>query len=307
MAAALHCVFPGGSLLPMYRSTLRLVLAVIIALVGWQILRAARSAWFEYGIFHRPRDIPAMPADAAGLGLQSVAFRSGDGTQLRGWYIASKTGATVVAVGGSNATRAAMLPYARILSAGGTGVLLFDWPGCGESEGKIGLGARERDAVRAAVAFASERPDVHGGRIGLLGFSVGAHFSLLAAADDPHVRALVLEGPFGSPWAQGMAEYRSRGLASQLGGLTGDLFGGMDWTIPDAALAASRISPRPLLIVAGARDHSVPAALSREVFENAREPKAFWLIEGAEHGEYLTADPTYAPRLRAFVERALAQ
>ena len=62
-----------------------------------------------------------------------------------------------------------------------------------------------------------------------------------------------------------------------------------------------------MLIVAGTDDTTVPASLSREVYDNAREPKTFWLIPGAEHGGYLRADPTYGTRLREFIEHALAR
>ncbi len=285
----------------------RIILSILAAGVGWQLLRAARAVRSEYKFFSAPRSIPELPTDAAALGLRVVEFKSADGTRLKGWYVPSTTGAAVVAVGGSSATRDRMLPYARILVAGGTGVLLFDWPGCGESEGKIGLGPKERDAVRAATAYVAGQPDVEPGRLGLLGFSLGAHVALLAAADDSLVSALFVEGVFGSPWTQGLAEYAPSGVASQWGALLGDWLNGMERNTPDAAEAARRFAPRPMLIVAGTDDHTVPAFLSREVYDNAREPKTFWLIPGAEHGGYLRADPMYSARLREFIEHALAR
>lgn len=291
----------------MKRSLGRILLGLLTAVAGWHLLRAARAVRAESRFFSAPRSIPDSPADAEALGLRVISFRTTDGTLLKGWYLPSRTGAAIVAVGGSNATRASMLPYARILSTGGTGVLLFDWPGCGESEGKIGVGQKERDALRAATAFLARQPDVEPGRLGLLGFSFGAHVALLSAADDPLVRALFVEGVFGSPWLQGWEVYRSSGIATQWGALLGDWLNGMETSTPDAAAAASRFAPRPMLVVAGTDDKTVPAALSREVFDNAREPKTFWLIRGAEHGGYLRADPTYGARLREFIERALAR
>ncbi len=289
----------------MQRNVRRIVLLLLVTVAGWQGGRAARAARVEYRIFTMPRSIPVRPADADALGLRVIEFRTIDGGMLRGWYVPSKTGAAVLIAGGTSATRASMLPYARLLAAGGTGALLFDWPGCGESDGKIGIGVKEREAVKAAMRYLARQPDVDAHRLGVLGFSMGAHVSLLEAADDSLVRALIIEGGFESPWQQGMAEYRSSGIATQLGGLFGDWLAGMEIHTPDAAAAAARFSPRPLLVVAGTADETVPAALSREVFEHAREPKSFWLIHGADHGGYLRADTTYANRLRDFVERAL--
>lgn len=212
----------------------------------------------------------------------------------------------MVVVGGSASTRDGMLDHARLLHSGGTGVLLFDWPGCGESGGQIGVGPGERAAVSGAIGFVAQQPDVRDGRIGLLGFSLGAHMSFFVAAADSRVRMLVVEGVFSDPWKQGLAEYRDGGVAAQWGALFGDLLGGMDRKVLDAAAAAAGIAPRPFLVVAGGADRTVPVELSRQIFDLAREPKSFWLIEGAGHGEYLTADPTYGPRLRQFVEGALA-
>lgn len=285
----------------------RIFLVALTLIVGWQVMRGARAARFEYNIFRTPRRVPQRPPDAAELGLRDVEFPSADGsTSLKGWYIASRTGAVVVAVGGSAADRTAMLEYARLLEAGGTGVLLFDWPGCGESGGKIGFGPAERDAIRGAVSFVSRQPDLRDGRIGLLGFSLGAHMAFHAASDDQRVRALVVEGVFGDPWQQARAEYGGSGPAATWGALLGDYLAGVEWEPPDAAPAAARIAPRPFLIVAGTDDHTVPAHLSREVFDLASEPKTFWLIDGAGHGEYLTSDRSYGTRLRTYIEGALA-
>ena len=290
----------------MQRNVRRIILGLAAAGVSWQLLRVARAVHTETGFFFAERFVASRPPDADSLGLLDVEFPGADGAKLRGWYIPSKTGAAVVVAGGSGGNRSGMLEYARLIALGGMGVLLFDWPGCGESEGKIGVGPKERDAVRAAVAFVSRQADVEAGRIGLFGFSLGAHVALLAADSTP-ARALVVEGVFSNPWEQGRAEYRAGGLATQWGALLGDLLNGMEADTPDATAAALRFAPRPLLVVAGTDDETVPLDLSRKVFESAHEPKAFWLIKGARHGTYLTTDPTYGPRLRDFLTRELSQ
>lgn len=282
------------------------LLGVIVAAAIWPGARALHAAEFEYHMFHMARTVPQMPADSTQLGLMDVEFRSADSSRLRGWYIASRTGASMIALGGSNSDRTAMLAYARLLAAGGTGVLLFDWPGCGTSDGHIGVGSAERDAVRGAVNFVAAQPDVRDDRIGVLGFSLGAHTALFAAADDDRVRALILEGAFANPWQQTVAEYAPSGRAAQWGALAGNFIAGMERGTPDLKMALRRLAPRSILVVAGTVDRTVPPSLSREVFDAASQPKAFWAIRGAPHGAYLTTDRTYGPRLRRYVESALA-
>jgi alpha/beta superfamily hydrolase len=47
---------------------------------------------------------------------------------------------------------------------------------------------------------------------------------------------------------------------------------------------ASRISPRPLLLIHGTADEVLPDLCSRRVFDEARPPKELKLYEGARHG-----------------------
>lgn len=281
-----------------------LALAVVAA-VGWPVMRATRAGWYEYQLFHLPRTVPTMPVDAAQLGLQPVEFTSADGTVLRGWYIPSTTGAAIVTAGGSSSDRTNMLDHARALRGSGLGVLLFDWPGTGASDGKIGLGRAERDALRGAIRFVAGRADVTPGRIGLLGFSLGAYTSVLVAADEPGVRVVAVEGAFRDFEEQARIEYQGAGIAAEWGAIVGARLGGMERNGPDVLAAAARIAPRPLLFVSGTADHTVPPSSTQRVIDAARPPTTSWLIAGAGHGEYLATDPTYGRRLRQYLAEAL--
>ena len=73
---------------------------------------------------------------------------------------------------GSGADRTQVAPQAAALAGHGFGVLLFDWPGHGESGGVPVYGEAERGALRAAVEWLSRREKA--GRIGAFGTSLGA-------------------------------------------------------------------------------------------------------------------------------------
>ena len=283
----------------------RLGLGVILLLSAWPLVRGYHSARFEYGNFHLPRTHPQRPADASALRLEDVQFTGAGGTILRGWYIPSRTGAAVVLAAGSGGDRTMLLDQARVIAAGGTGALLFDWPGCGESEGEIGAGAAERAAVRGAVDFVASRPDVQAGRIGLLGFSLGSWAALLEGERDARVASFVLQGVFDDPRSQTMVEYAPSGRFAQWGAVLGERLAGMDQDPGRASLQLAAVSPRPIAFVTGTLDRVVPPALTRALHATAREPKELWVIEGATHGDYATVDPGFGPRLRAFVERTL--
>jgi uncharacterized protein len=286
---------------------IKLLLGAASLAVTWQLLRGLRTALFEYQAFHAPPVPPVRPADAGALGLVDAEFPAANGLTIRGWYIPSRTGASVVIAGGSTSDRMATLAHARVISAGGTGALIFDWPGCGASDGRPAIGPVERAALQAAVDYVAARPDVSDGRIGLVGFSLGAYNGVLLGAQDQRLRAFALEGVFDEPWSQTRVEYRNSGRAAIWGALVGHYFGGLSRDNPSAIQAVAALAPRPILFVAGTNDQAVPVALSRAVFDAAGEPKTLRLIEGAGHGGYLDAEKAYGDQLRLFIETSLAK
>jgi uncharacterized protein len=285
---------------------LRLALGAVAVVCLWQAARGARSAWYEYNVFHGTRTTPVQPPDAARYALRDVQFAGQSGATMRGWYLPSRTGAAVVLACGSESDRSSLWPYAARLANAGLGVLLFDWPGAGTSDGVVTMGEPETVALRNAVSFAIAQPDVTSARVGVLGFSVGSYISVLEASRDPRVRVLVLEGLFDNPMSQTWAEYAAAGRAIQIGGLVGDYLVGLRRDDPRASTLLPSLRGPRLLFVAGDADRIVPIELSRELFARANTPKDFWTIRGAGHGDYLTVDSTYGPRLVAFLTGALA-
>lgn len=87
---------------------------------------------------------------------------------------------------------------ARRLVESGAAVLDFDNRFVGTSPG----GPRQRidplswlEDLRAAVAYARDRPDVDAEAVGLYGSSLGGALALAVAADDPRIRAIAVDVP----------------------------------------------------------------------------------------------------------------
>eukprot|EP01094_Clydonella_sp_ATCC50884_P025562 TRINITY_DN6765_c0_g1_i1.p1 TRINITY_DN6765_c0_g1~~TRINITY_DN6765_c0_g1_i1.p1 ORF type:complete len:397 (-),score=79.90 TRINITY_DN6765_c0_g1_i1:178-1368(-) len=79
----------------------------------------------------------------------------------------------------------------------GCSVFALDFSGSGLSQGDyISLGWHEKEDIAAAVAFLREQASVSS--IALWGRSMGAVTSLMYAASDPSIAALVLDSPFSS-------------------------------------------------------------------------------------------------------------
>ncbi len=126
---------------------------------------------------HRPR-AEVAPIDLA-RPHEEVTIRTADGLDLAGSYVPSRNGAAVI----SYPTRQGKLSHARILVRHGYGVLLLDARGYDGSEGDPNLFGWEGEKdIDAAVSWLQRRPDVRGGRIGGIGFSVGGEVLIDAAA-----------------------------------------------------------------------------------------------------------------------------
>ena len=133
-------------------------------------------------------------AEASG---RAVTFPSLDGTALSGEYFeaSSRPAPAVVLVHMLTRTRAdwGSLPD-RIQDAGIT-ALTIDLRGHGASSGSSQPLANMVQDVRAAVQWLAARQGVKPGSIGLVGASLGASLSLLAAVELPAVRAIALLSP----------------------------------------------------------------------------------------------------------------
>lgn len=251
---------------------------------------------------HRPRQ--AVTPIALGRPYQQVTLRTSDGLSLAGWYVRSRNGAAVI----SYPTRQGKLPQARMLIREGYGVLLLDARGYDGSDGAPNMfGWGETKDIDAAVAWLRAQPDVHDGRVGGIGFSVGGEMMLEVAAQNRHLRAVVSEGA-GIRSIREELLYGARSIpalptqAVQTAALTV-----LSGTPPPPSLQdlARRIAPRAVFLIyaehgAGGED------LNRNYYRAAGEPKRLWRVAGAGHTGGLTAQPrAYGERVVGFLDHAL--
>jgi len=294
--------------------TPRSVLGFAIALgLLCAVSAAAAVAWRNYRAVYLdyvrwPVSAEAAHPELAGIpNLREVRFKRRDGEAIAGWYAPTHNGATILLMHGTNADRATVLPETRSLAAAGFGVLAFDWAGYGFSGGRADWGPGERSALIAALDWLSAQPGVDPRRIGAYGFSMGSYSLAQTAALDSRIRAVVLAGVPNDLVKDSRTDHRKWGPLSAWPARWA--FDGHFGDGPDAvsaALAASRIAPRPLLVIGGSADTVVSERVVREVYDAAHEPKDLWIIPGAQHGEYpQAAGDAYGNRLASFFGGAL--
>lgn len=289
--------------------TRRLVRLGLIGVFTLSVVPALGIAYRAYrqqrAVFFPERRPPAVSSEATGIaGARGVSFRAGE-LELRGFYAPSRNRRAVLLVHGAGGDRSALLPEARWLASRGYGVLSYDLPGHGESGGEIRWAEPERASVRAALDFLVQSGEVDEQGVGALGFSLGGYVLVQVAAVEPRLAALVLSGTPSDPVEQVRFQHARWSALSQLPALFVLRQGGMDLSVR-ALDHVSRVAPRPLLIVAGESDHTVPVTMAEALFRAAREPKQLYVIPGADHDSYLEkGGAVYETKLIEFFERAL--
>jgi pimeloyl-ACP methyl ester carboxylesterase len=264
-----------------------------------------QPAVFAVYLTHLPARRAVHDADL-GAPKRPVTLTTANGLRLRGWYVPSRNGAAVAVMHGTGSNRVGVAGHARLLARHGYGVLLFDFQGHGESDGRsTSLPARFQQDAGAALAFLRGRPDVRGGRIGVIGVSLGGEVAIHAAAADPRWRATVLEGVQGGSPADLRASKPDPATyvtLSTLYGL-GRVLGG---SMPPASNVdqVERIAPRPLLLLSAGR--GTEARANEEYRRRGGPTTALWNLPGAAHAAALRTDPAgYERHVIGFLDRAL--
>ena len=251
-------------------------------------------------LFYFPtRDEPATPA-AWGLKFETIGFISADDTALHGWFIPAKgktaksAKATVVFSHGNAGSIGHHLGFCTWLAVAGYNVVIYDYRGFGKSGGtpdRRGM----IDDVKAAFAYARQRPDIDTSRLISYGHSLGGAQSVTALGESPvkGLRAIVIDGAFAS--YQKMAEV----VGGQIGAsLVTDELAPKDFV--------KKLSPVPLLVVHGSNDELVPVAQGRQLFEAAGQPKTLFEVKSGRHGTALSNDDgAYRRKMIAWLEEVI--
>jgi dipeptidyl aminopeptidase/acylaminoacyl peptidase len=242
---------------------------------------------------------------------EEVELVTADGVNFGAWHFRQPgSPQTVIVSGGHKGQRQGSLGIAASLWRKGFNVILYSYRGMpGSDRSPITFGIKEVLELQAVIAFARKR--ISNARIGLLGYSMGAVVSLLGAAGEPGVEALVLDSPF-SNLRTLMVESVRR--TTKLPGTPFVwLAGVMFWMRTRSWISEcsprdilSSLEPRPLFFIHGGADDITPMHHSRRLYDGYRGPREIWIVQGAPHtGAYFADRPLYVERVAGFFARHL--
>ena len=242
---------------------------------------------------------------------EEVELVTADGVAFGAWHFRQPgSPQTVIVSGGHKGQRQGALGITVALWRKGFNVVLYSYRGMpGSDRAPITFGIKEVLELQAVIAFARKR--IPKARIGLLGYSMGAVVSLLGAAGEPGVQALVLDSPFSD--LHTLLVENVRGATKLPGTPFVWLAGVMLWLRTRSKISdcspkevLSSLEPRPLFFIHGGADGITSVNHSRRLYDAYRGPREIWIVQGAPHtGAYFADRPLYVERVAGFFARHL--
>ena len=290
----------------MRRVILRVVLPLSLLLaggyvaVGWVMVSQAVAA--------ERKPVETTPA-AVDLAFDGVAFhpRGAPAPELLGWWIPVDDDAdaepALVLVHGVDSNRARdgadYIELVRLLHDRGFGLLLFDLRAHGASGGDVvSAGVFERWDVLGALDYVTTVEGVPWEQVGVIGFSMGAASALLAAEQEPNMRAVVADSSFAdvsdlvveevakrTPLSSGVAAYLRPGME-----ILARLRYGIDLSIAKPVRAIGALD-YPVLLIHSEEDDRFPAEYADRLLEAAVDARSeLWLSPMGEHSRVYRLD-----------------
>jgi uncharacterized protein len=268
-----------------------LLVAFVVGVVPYWLGGMATTRRFQ---FPDKENASLTPASFQ-LAYEDVAFRSGDGTELKGWWVpAAPSRGSVVMVHGLNRSRIEMVRRVPFVHARGWSTILLDLRHHGTSGGEATtFGVKEKEDVKAAARFARERV---AGPVVLWGVSLGAASAVLAAAEDPEAKGVICDSSFRSLadtvrhhlvlfrgfrwWLRIVPSWPTTDLSIFWIGRRG----GFDPTQSNVVAAAAQLNGRPALFVANSDDRRMPKEIAFDLKAAAGDSASVLVVPGKSHG-----------------------
>jgi pimeloyl-ACP methyl ester carboxylesterase len=202
-----------------------------------------------------------------------------DGLNIAAWYIPSKENQRVIIlVHGSNNSRTngfldKFVEFASNLHKAGFSVMMIDLRGHGESpDVRFTFGVKERRDVLGAVDWLESR-GYQAGKIGVLGYSLGAGSIIGAAAEEPDIGAVWADSLYadfkpvleqGVPKAVGLPKILVPAVEVMV-----KLFYGYDITASRPIDEIGKIAPRPIFLAHCQNDGLIPISNMEQLLRAA--------------------------------------
>ena len=259
---------------------------VVLFFVGPVMLLQPRRRDAEY---YHSLGQPLTPTELD-LPYEEINVITPEGLKLNSWLIkaAQPAQGTILYLHGVADCKIDGLRFARFMHKHRYNVFLYDSRRHGASNGKFcTYGYFEKHDVVTIIDYLLSRTDMHPGKIGLFGTSMGAAVALQAAAIDPRIAAVVAENSFATLRSI-FDDYQKRIVKLPFHYLRNVVIKRSEIM---AHFKANDVSPLevvaririPKLFITSSEDQLIKSHYSMQLHERACEPKQIFAVEDAAH------------------------
>lgn len=231
------------------------------------------------------RTLVTTPA-SRGMDYEDVSIVTSDGVRLHGWFIAGQSSRVLLFFHGNAGNISHRLDSIRQFHELGLSVLIIDYRGYGQSEGRATEKGLYRDA-EAAWRYLVEDRGVPASDVIVFGRSLGASVASRLAAEHRPL-ALIVESSFTS-----------------VPDIAGELYPWLPVRWLSRLSHATRDHVRdvrcPVLVVHSRDDEIIPFHHGEEIFAAANEPRTLLAIRGTHNDGFIRDERSYVAGLRAFL------
>jgi len=274
----------------------RMLKILIIGLALVYLVPLALLYVFQDRLVHLPgipgRDLTATP-ERIGLAYDDVALETPDGVRLHGWWLPhGEARGTLLFLHGNAGNISHRLDSLEIFHDLGLEVLIIDYRGYGQSEGRPSEAGLKQDA-RVALDYLLDERGRTAGEVVVFGRSLGGALAADLAAER-ELAAVIVESAFTSVpdlAAELYPIYPVRWLAR----LNYDT---------RAGLARSQA---PVLVIHSPEDEIIPFAHGERLYDAAAEPRYFLELRGDHNTGFLRHRQIYQQGLDDFLDHHLGR
>ncbi|EGO64453.1 alpha/beta hydrolase [Acetonema longum] len=279
-----------------------------------------------YRLTHPTRQIVGETPEQHVLTYEDITFPSKPAPiRLKGWWLPAQQNRkrtpsenTVIFAHGYGACRLFLPGYALLLAKAlcnsGFNVLMFDFRNSGESSAAVtSVGYYEKDDLLAAIDYVVSRKQ--SSRVSLMGWSMGAATSLIAAPEAAAVVAVVADSPFAtlsgylrsnlSIWS-GLPNFPFTPLILWLLSVIHRI----DLSSVNPMQAAKSLGSRRLLLIHAISDPAISYLNSKQIYTVVKDrlQAQLWLTDGGGHPEsYVLHQEEYEKRVIEFLTQSMVK
>ncbi len=255
------------------------------------------ALWFvqKQLIFVPSRQISYTP-DALGLNYEEVwiPLLTLEETveRLHGWWLPGKRGLeeVILYLHGNGGNISSNLAHVKVFNELGFSVLMIDYRGYGQSDGKFPSEAQVYKDAQVAWDYLIHQKAVKPENIFIFGHSLGGAIAIDLAVRKPNAAGLIVESSFTS--IQEMVDLRRFYRIFPVSLFLHQRFD---------SLSKLRLLRVPLLLIHGTEDRTVPPSMGQTLFEKADVPKKLYIVPLAGHNNVSSVgDERYKEEIAAF-------